>query len=39
MVVIIYLETVLEDQPLATPHYSPGLVCEEYSKNSAEITS
>jgi len=40
LVVIIYLATPLEeDQPLATPRYSPGSVCEAYSKKSSEITS
>ncbi len=40
MVVIIYLATPLEeDQPLATPQYSPGSVCETHSKKSSEITS
>ena len=40
LVVIIYLETPLEgDQPLATPHFSPGSVRETHSKKSSEITS
>ena len=40
LVVIIYLVTPLEeDHPLATPHHSPGSVCETCSKKSSEITS
>ena len=40
LVVIIYLVTPLEeDHPLATPHRSPGSVCEACSEKSSEITS
>ena len=40
LVVIIYLATPLEEyQPLVTPQYSLGSVCETHSKKSSEITS